>query len=60
MKARTKVISKRSLNVNASSVIEEAEEHEPSKPLSQTLTDLQLEDVDRENMSENGNHVYSN
>lgn len=47
VKARTKPNSKRSLNVpltNSSIEEEPNEEHEATKPLSQTLTDLQFSD----------------
>lgn len=61
VKARSKPISKRLLNVNEEqnpSIIEDdyefLDEHEPSKPLAQTMTDLQLNNTERENLAENG------
>lgn len=50
VKTRTRMPSVNQMNV---SIIEE-EEQEPTKPLSQTLIDLQLESQERENISEDG------
>lgn len=53
VKARNKPMTKNALN--SLPITEESqEEHEPSKPLSQTLTDLQLETTEREKMPEEG------
>lgn len=53
-RANTKIL----LDVNTSSIIEEAiEEHDPSKPLSQTMKDLQLEKSEHENPTKNGNSI---
>ncbi|XP_055313254.1 E3 ubiquitin-protein ligase parkin [Sitodiplosis mosellana] len=54
VKARSQPISKRSLNVPTNSSIEEEpnEEHDATKPLSQTLTDLQFSDVTHDNRTD--------
>lgn len=56
VKARRNVPTKEKLNAtNSHSILEEStEEHEPSKPLSQTMTDLQLGTREREQITENG------
>lgn len=53
VKARPNVLTKKTLNATTS-IQEEHEEHEPSKPLSQTMTDLQLGTREREQITESG------
>lgn len=59
VKARSKPISKRSLNVPTSSLIEEDpnEEHDASRPLAQTLTDLQFSDSPGDKTTEKGTPI---
>lgn len=54
VKARRALLTKESLNATNSILEESAEEHEPSKPLSQTMTDLQLGTRERKQITKNG------
>lgn len=56
VKARIQPVSKRSLNVPANASIEEDpnEEHDATKPLSQTLTALQFSDSARDTIADKG------
>lgn len=54
VKARRTLHTKANLNATNSILEESVEEHEPSKPLSQTMTDLQLGTREREQITENG------
>lgn len=56
VKARSHPISKRSLNVPTNASIEEEpnEEHDATKPLSQTLTDLQFSDSTHDHNADKG------
>lgn len=56
VKSRRGVLTKETLNATNSILEESAEEHEPSKPLSQTMTDLQLGTRERKQITENGSN----
>lgn len=60
VKARSQPISKRSLNVPINASIEEEpnEEHDATKPLSQTLTDLQFSDSAHDNNADKGVFIH--